>query len=122
YDKERAGKNKELEAQKKDRRSIAEAKLMAVIPRLTLAEVEKLRIHDINLQIRWHRRFDKDVPAAKNTPSTKAQKIQVLMDAVGRYIRGEAVPKNDAGPSESQQSAVGDNATVSHSEDESDNE
>lgn len=95
---------------------------MAVIPRLTLAEVEKLRIHDINLQIRWHQRFDKDVPAAKNTPSAKAKKIQVLMDAIGHYIRGEAVPKSAAGLS--LQLAVDegcDNAT-GHSEDESDNE
>lgn len=65
YDKERVRKNKQLDVRRKERRDAAEAKLTAVVPRLTLAEVEKLRVDEINLQIRWHRQFDKDVPAQK---------------------------------------------------------
>ncbi|KIK35064.1 hypothetical protein CY34DRAFT_26709 [Suillus luteus UH-Slu-Lm8-n1] len=95
YDKERVRKNKQLDVRRKEQREAAEAKLTAVVPRLTLAEVEKLRVDEINLQIRWYRQFDKDVPAAKNTPSGKAKKVEVLMDAVGRYVRGETHPKHD---------------------------
>ncbi|KAG2122911.1 hypothetical protein DEU56DRAFT_760188 [Suillus clintonianus] len=55
YDKERVRKNKQLDVRRKERRDAAEAKLTAVVPRLTLAEVEKLRVDKINLQIQWHR-------------------------------------------------------------------
>ncbi|KAG2088493.1 uncharacterized protein F5147DRAFT_789471 [Suillus discolor] len=121
YDKERVRKNKQLDVQRKGRRNAAKAKLTAVVPRLTLAEVEKLRIDEINLQIRWHRQFDKDVPAAKNTPSGKAKRIKVLMDAVGRYVRGEMHPKNDT--QESMEQSDGNDAQgMPRCEDEHDDE
>ncbi|KAG1848993.1 hypothetical protein F4604DRAFT_1687533 [Suillus subluteus] len=121
YDKERVRKNKQLDVQRKERRDAAKAKLTAVVPCLTLAEVEKLRVNKINLQIWWHRQFDKNVPAAKNTPSGKAKRIEVLMDAVGRYVRGEAHPKNDT--QESMEQSDGNDAQgMPRCEDEHDDE
>ncbi|KAG1865898.1 hypothetical protein DFJ58DRAFT_743235 [Suillus subalutaceus] len=76
------------------------AKLDAVVPRLTLEDLTKLRAPEIDLQIRWHRRFDPAVPAAKDTPTTKQKKVKVLMEAVARYLSGEATP---GGPSMSLQ-------------------
>jgi hypothetical protein len=95
YDKELARKHKVEDAQKKVKRDAAEAKLTAVVPCLTLTKVMKLRLDEVNLQIWWHRQFDKDVPVAKNLPSGKAKRVEVLMDAIGRYVRGEAVPERD---------------------------
>ncbi|KAG1727880.1 hypothetical protein EDB19DRAFT_1914000 [Suillus lakei] len=36
---------------------------MSNIPHLTLEDITKLRTPEIDLQIRWHRRFDPAVPA-----------------------------------------------------------
>ncbi|KAG1818074.1 uncharacterized protein BJ212DRAFT_1298923 [Suillus subaureus] len=80
YDKEQVRKNKQLDVWRKEWQDAAEAKLTAVVPHLTLAEVEKLYVNEINLQIQWHRQFDKDVPAAKNTPSGKAKRVEHSME------------------------------------------
>ncbi|OJA08441.1 hypothetical protein AZE42_06544 [Rhizopogon vesiculosus] len=66
-----------------------EAKLDAVVPRLTLEDVKKLRGPEIDLQIRWHRRFDTAVSAA-NTPPTKQKKVEVLMEAIRQFLRSES--------------------------------
>ncbi|KAG1797359.1 uncharacterized protein HD556DRAFT_1233474, partial [Suillus plorans] len=96
YDKEVVQKHREEDIKKYARRDAAVAKLDAVVPRLTLEEVSKLRSAEVDLQIHWHRRFNTAMPAAKNMPSTKAKKVEVLMEAVGRYLRGEATPSGQA--------------------------
>ncbi|KAG2133325.1 hypothetical protein DEU56DRAFT_739092 [Suillus clintonianus] len=112
YDKEVVRQHREQDFKKRARRDAAGAKLDAVIPRLTLEDITKLRTPEIDLQIRWHRRFDPAVPAAKHIPTTKQKKVEVLLEAVGRYLSGEATPGGH--PTSSQPQALDNNAVTSH--------
>jgi hypothetical protein len=89
YDKELAAKNRELDAQRKERKDAANAKLASVVPRTTPEALGIMRVAEINLQLRWHRQFDSEIPLTKDIPKTKAEKLEVLKAAVGRYLRGE---------------------------------
>ena len=89
YDKELAEKNRELDAQRKERKVAAQAKLASVVPRTTPEALESMRVAEINLQLRWHRQFDSQIPKTKDIPKTKAEKLEVLKAAVGRHLRGE---------------------------------
>ncbi|KAH7922726.1 hypothetical protein BV22DRAFT_1016713 [Leucogyrophana mollusca] len=96
HDKEVARKHREDDARKKVRKDAADAKLGAVVPRLTLGDIQKLRVSDIDLQIRWHRQFDEQVPRAKDLPKSRAAKVVVLMAAVERYNREKDTPSTSA--------------------------
>ncbi|KAH7886418.1 hypothetical protein F5I97DRAFT_1880326 [Phlebopus sp. FC_14] len=50
---------------------------------------------DIVVQLRWHRGFDPLVPRPKDLPKNKAEKVVVLLAAVGRYRDGDARPDVD---------------------------
>ncbi|KAH7886413.1 hypothetical protein F5I97DRAFT_1867629 [Phlebopus sp. FC_14] len=73
----------------------AKEKLAAVKPRVTDAEVSRMKVTEIDLQLRWHRGFDPLVPRPKDLPKNKAEKVVVLLAAVGRYRDGDARPDVD---------------------------
>ncbi|KAF8833779.1 hypothetical protein BDN67DRAFT_985797 [Paxillus ammoniavirescens] len=54
------------------------------------AEIAKMKVAEIDLQIRWHRAFDPLVPRAKDMPTKKEGKLFTLQQAVERYIDGSA--------------------------------
>ncbi|KAF9233214.1 hypothetical protein BU15DRAFT_54211 [Melanogaster broomeanus] len=90
YDRELVLRNRMKDQKKKERQELAAAKMAAIVPRLTREEVVKLRVPEIDVQIRWHRRFDAQVPAAKDLKGKKrGDKVEILMDAVGRFLSGE---------------------------------
>ncbi|KAG2157053.1 hypothetical protein DEU56DRAFT_750253 [Suillus clintonianus] len=112
YDKEVVWQHREQDIKKRARRDAAGAKLDAVIPHLTLEDITKLRTPEIDLQIRWHRQFDPAVPAAKHIPTTKQKKVEVLLEAIGRYLSGEATPGGQL--TSSQPQVLDNNAVTSH--------
>ena len=71
------------------RKEAAKAKLASVVPRTTPEALGSMRVAEIDLQLRWHRQFDSQIPLTKDIPKTKAEKLEVLKAAVGRYLQGE---------------------------------
>jgi len=94
---------------KKERKEAILAKLESVSPRTTPEAIESMKVAEINLQLRWHRQFDSQVPPSKDMPKLKAEKVLVLKSAVERYLRGEAVPGESANKAEASIGRVGDN-------------
>ncbi|KAJ8580301.1 hypothetical protein M405DRAFT_869578 [Rhizopogon salebrosus TDB-379] len=89
YDRKLVERNYEMDKWKKERRDVATAKLDAVVPCVVDADLARLRVSDIALQLRWHRQFDTKVPRNKDMPKKKDEKLRVLREAVVRYTRGE---------------------------------
>ncbi|KIJ63703.1 hypothetical protein HYDPIDRAFT_29059 [Hydnomerulius pinastri MD-312] len=78
YDKQTAQKNK-VDAQRKLKKCEAVAeKLNAVRPVVNVADLTKMHIPEIDLQIRWHHIFNLKVPQAKDLPKRKEEKVVVL--------------------------------------------
>ncbi|KAG2147715.1 uncharacterized protein EDB93DRAFT_1250429 [Suillus bovinus] len=106
--------NREINAKRKKHREASSAKLAAVVPRVTPDEIAKMRVVDVDLQIRWHRQFDMEVPAAKRLKGKNGpQKKAILTAAVGRYVCGGVRPKIQDenvmdGQQEDAQCAMGD--------------
>ncbi|KIK91179.1 hypothetical protein PAXRUDRAFT_13927 [Paxillus rubicundulus Ve08.2h10] len=91
YDRELVLRNRMKDQKKKERQELAVAKMAAVVPRLTREEVVKLRVPEIDVQIRWHCKFDAQVPAAKDLKGKKrGDKVEILMDVVGRFLSASA--------------------------------
>jgi len=111
-----AHKNKELDVRKKERKEAILAKLKSVSPRTTPEMIESMKVAEIDLQLRWHRQFDSQVPPSKDMPKLKAEKVLVLKSAVERYLRGEAVPGESAKKAEASIGRVGDNGGDSEEE------
>ncbi|KAG1769493.1 hypothetical protein EV702DRAFT_1202900 [Suillus placidus] len=103
YDKEVVWQHQEQDIKKRARHDAAGAKLDMVVPRLTLEDITKLRTPEIDLQI---------VLAAKHIPTMKQKKVEVLLEAVGRYLSGEATPSGH--PTSLQLQALDNNAVTSH--------
>lgn len=108
YDKQVAHRNKELDVRKRERKEAMMAKLGSVTPRTTPDAIERMKVAEIDLQLRWHRQFDSDVPSAKDMPRLKTEKVLVLKMAVERYLRGEAVPGESSSQAKSSKGRVGD--------------
>ncbi|KAG1862191.1 hypothetical protein F4604DRAFT_1786393 [Suillus subluteus] len=104
YDKWVVQRNRETDAKRKKRREASSAKLAAVVPRVTPDEITKMRVIEVDLQIRWHRQFDAEVPAAKHLKGKSgSEKKAISTAAAARYICGagpkiqdENVPREDA--------------------------
>jgi hypothetical protein len=94
YDNWVVHRNRETDAKRKKRREASSAKLAAVVPRVTPDEIAKMRVVDVDLQIRWHRQFDVEVPPAKHLKGKNGpEKKAILTAAVGRYVCGGVRPK-----------------------------
>ncbi|KAG1846992.1 hypothetical protein DFJ58DRAFT_663507, partial [Suillus subalutaceus] len=96
YDKYVVQRNREKDQKKKERREAAAAKLAAVVPRLMQEDINKMRVSELDLQIRWHRQFDSQMPAAKDLKGKKApEKRAILAAAAERLSSGEVGPNTD---------------------------
>ncbi|KAG2134400.1 uncharacterized protein EDB93DRAFT_1092757 [Suillus bovinus] len=110
--------NHEIDVKRKKHCEASSAKLAAVVPCVTPDEIAKMRVVDIDLQIRWHRQFDVEVPAAKHLKGKNGpQKKAILTAAVGRYVCGGVRPKIQDknvmdGQQEDAQCAMGDSDVV----------
>ncbi|KAG1883974.1 hypothetical protein F4604DRAFT_1677148 [Suillus subluteus] len=94
YDNWVVHRNREIDAKRKKHCEASSAKLVAVVPRVTPDEIVKMRVVDVDLQIRWHRQFDVEVPAAKHLKGKNGpEKKAILTAAVGRYVCGGVGPK-----------------------------
>ncbi|KAG2141308.1 hypothetical protein DEU56DRAFT_755013 [Suillus clintonianus] len=94
YDNWVVHRNREIDAKRKKHREASSAKLAAVVPRVTPDEIAKMRVVDVDLQIRWHRQFDVEVPPAKHLKGKNGpEKKAILTAAVGRYVCGGVGPK-----------------------------
>ncbi len=112
-----AHKNKELDIRKKERKEAILTKLKSISPRTTPKMIESMKVAEIDLQLRWHRQFDSQVPPwAKDMPKLKAEKVLVLKSTVEHYLRGEAVPGESAKKAEASIGRVGDNSGDSEEE------
>lgn len=89
YDRKLIEKNREIDQRRKGRRGAATAKLDAVIPCLVDADLAKMRVADIVLQLHWHRELDSSVPRNKGMPKRKEDKLKILREAVARYTSGK---------------------------------
>lgn len=98
YDCEVVRRNREQDARRQEKRDATEAKFAAFEPCTSIPALRSLRVVDIDFQLRWHRWFDSSIPASKDMPKTKAEKISVLQQAIGRYIRHEVVEGNTSKP------------------------
>ncbi|KAG2145926.1 hypothetical protein DEU56DRAFT_870202 [Suillus clintonianus] len=78
YDRKLIEKNHEIDKRRKERRDAATAKLDAVVPCLVDADLAKMRVADIVLQLRWH-----------HMPKRKEDKLKVLREAIAHYTSGE---------------------------------
>ena len=54
-----------------------------------------MKVSDLDFQLRWHRRFDEQVPWAKDMPTTKQEKLHLVREAVERYTTGLTRPDDD---------------------------
>lgn len=64
--------------------------LASVVPWVVPQDIERMRVAETDPHwICWHPQFDRRVPAAKDLPRLKDDKVNVLMDAAGRYQRGK---------------------------------
>lgn len=96
--------NRETDAKRKKCHEASSAKLAGVVPCVTPDEITKMRIIEVDLQIRWHRQFDAEVPAAKHLKGKSgSEKKAILTAATARYsicgvgqIQDENVPWEDA--------------------------
>ncbi|KAG1888443.1 uncharacterized protein F5891DRAFT_1199302 [Suillus fuscotomentosus] len=89
YDRKLIEKNHEIDKRRKEWRDAATAKLNAIVPCLVDADLAKMRVADIVLQLRWHHEFDLHVPRNKDMPKRKEDKLKVLREAIARYTSGE---------------------------------
>lgn len=108
YDKSVAQRNEELDLGRKERKEASRVKMANLKICTNVDDVPKLRVTEIDLQIRWHRQFDTLVPAAKDTPKKKEGKVEILQEAVKRYIRGEAAPGESSSQSRGEDTRKGD--------------
>ncbi|KAG1853183.1 hypothetical protein DFJ58DRAFT_728296 [Suillus subalutaceus] len=96
YDKYVVQRNREKDQKKKERREAAAAKLAAVVPRLTQEDINKMHVAELDLQIRWHRQFDSQMPTAKDLKGKKAlEKRAILAAAAERLSSGEVGPNTN---------------------------
>ncbi|KAG1721897.1 uncharacterized protein EDB91DRAFT_1143850 [Suillus paluster] len=59
-------------------------------------DINKMRVAELDLQIRWHRQFDSQIPAAKDLKGKKApEKRAILAAAAERLSSGEVGPNTD---------------------------
>lgn len=66
------------------------------MPRLTQEDINKMRVAELDLQIRWHRQFHSQIPAAKDLKGRKApEKRAILAAAAERLSSGEVGPNTD---------------------------
>ncbi|KAF9233996.1 hypothetical protein BU15DRAFT_53177, partial [Melanogaster broomeanus] len=80
-------RNWEKDRAKRARHEAMQAKLDAVEPCVVSSQIAKMHVVDIDLQLRWHRRLDPQVPQAKDLKtSKKAEKICILQGAAARYL------------------------------------
>ncbi|KAG2074964.1 hypothetical protein BDR04DRAFT_1171787 [Suillus decipiens] len=79
---------------KKEHREAAAAKLAAVVPRLTQEDIKKMRVAELDLQIRWHRQFDPQVPAAKDLKGKKAPEKRAILAAAAERLSSREVGPN----------------------------
>ncbi|KAG1830993.1 hypothetical protein F4604DRAFT_1864921 [Suillus subluteus] len=96
YDKWVVQRNRETDAKRKKRREASSAKLAAVVPRVTPDEITKMRVIEVDLQIRWLRQFDAEVPAAKHLKGKSGSEKKAISTAAGPKIQDENVPREDA--------------------------
>ena len=98
YDHEVARRNREQDTRRQEKRDATEAKFASFEPCTSIPALQSLRVADIDFQLQWHRRFNSSIPASKDMPKTKAEKIPVLQEAIGRYLRHEVVAGNTSKP------------------------
>ncbi|KAG1765072.1 hypothetical protein EV702DRAFT_1051139 [Suillus placidus] len=89
-------RNCKKDQKKKECREAAAVKLAAVVPRLTQEDINKMHVTELDLQIRWHRQFDSQIPAAKDLEGKKApEQRAILAAAAERLSNGEVGPNTD---------------------------
>jgi len=79
-----------LQKKKQTAKAALDAKLAGFKPQLDVGVLEKSpgTVKAIELQLEWHRKFDKDIPK-KSTMKNKAEKLGALIAAVKRLNTGE---------------------------------
>ncbi|KIJ12215.1 hypothetical protein PAXINDRAFT_83254, partial [Paxillus involutus ATCC 200175] len=94
YDKKVVQKHRDDDKRRAAQKDAEAAKFAAYIPHTTEAELLKMKVAEINFQIRWHRHFDTQVAREKDLGKRKEERLVVLQDAIGRLNHGVVKPKD----------------------------